>query len=237
MRALQNSVRSSLTSLASAVPSFQHSAASGALQQCTAEQQAGAKTIHIAAAPLLSCSVGWNTGNPGAAFLIHPEAIRQRHSRCSHSQPATRPAAVMASERQRQLRDTEHAASAAGPDEQSGARKTTLWQQLRVAGRHGVKRSVEDKGEHRAAKSAREIAARGNEQRHKQSSGSATQRQAQVGRKGATDLGQGALIKYSPSMFSGTEAAQLLRTLQVGEHTCFTRIRSYSHLGHLPQTL
>ena len=238
MRALQISIRSSLHLLASALHTVQCGAASRALQLQTKEQCAGAKNICIAADPLLFDSVRWNTGDLRAPSLIHPKAFHQSHSRRLHLQPATRPAAAMASERQRQPRVEGPPANAAGHGEESGLNKTTLWQQLRVAGRRAVKRSSDEDGQHMAAKSARQTAAQAPNQRPKHSSGSATQRQTQLGRKGVTDLGQGAQIHYSPGMFGGAEAAQLLRALQVGEHwTCLIRIRTYGHSGCLPAIL
>ena len=127
----------------------------------------------------------------------------------------------MASDIHRPPDVTQGASAPARQDEKSAKSKVSLWQQLSAAGSQRVKRKLQapsNSGQHRAGMPGLHRAARRTEQQHRQTLGRGLQRQAQPGRGGVTDLGDGVRILYSPSMFSKTEAAQLLRALQVTDH-------------------
>lgn len=221
MRALQGTVRSSVRSLASALHIFQHRAASAALQQRAMEEQVWQQSAHTAAAPLgPSCPVTPQLGVTGTLYcpVLTDCQVQKRQSLSFHSQPATMPTAAEATPAHQQPSDKEGAASAVEQDDQSGKRRLSLWQQLRVAGSRGVKRNLEttsNSGQHRAVLSGKQMAAQRVNQQRQQTAGTGLHRQGQVGRKGATDLGRGAQVLYRPGMFTGTEAARLLRALQV----------------------
>ena len=230
MRATQSTVRISLQSLASALHIFQHRAASAALQQQATQKQLWQHSAHTAAGPLgLSCSVTHQlrvTGTLNCPALTGPQ-VQKQQSLSSQAQPATmRTSAIaaMASVTRQQPNDTEGAPSDAEQDAQSGKRRSSLWQQLRVAGSRGVKRNLEissNSGQHRAGLSGKQVSAQRVKQHSQQPAGTGRHRQAQVGGKGATDLGRGAQVLYMPSTFTGAEAARLLRALQVTQDVPF----------------
>ena len=229
MRASQSSLTPGLRSVASALQTYLHRAASAALQQPAAQQNLESRTIHTAAAPLGHlCSNtrhGWITGTLCLPLRKDSQVLQRKHSLSIHSQPVPRPAAAMASDMDRQPSDTQHTASAVEQDKHPGERRLSLWQQLRLAGSRGVKRKPEEVSntrQHRAERSRLEMAAQMSNPRHKQSPGSVPLRQAQAGRKGVSDLGQGAQVHYSPGMFTKSEAAHILSALQVTEDTAIT---------------
>ena len=217
MIAVPTSFRSSLKCIASA----QLRPASTALQEFTTEQQSRRRAIDAAAAALglsLDTPHCQSTGTLRLPLLCSIQDICHRHRLISHSQPAARPATAMASDTHRPRNDTQIVSSAARQDERSGKSTPSLWQQLCSAGNRGIKRKLQtpfNGGQHRAGTPDLQGAARRPKQQHKQSLGDGPHRQAQPGREGVTDLGDGARVLYSPSMFSRTEAAQLLRALQV----------------------
>ena len=221
MRALQITVRSSIQSLASALHIFQHRAASAALQQRAKEEQVWQQSAHTAAAPLgPSCSVTPQSGVTGTLNcpMLTDRQVQKRQFLSFHSQPPTMSTAAKASVTHQQPTDIDSAASVVEQDDQSGKRRLSLWQQLRVGGSRGVKRNLEttsNSGQHRAELSGKQMAAQSVNQHRQQTAGTGPHRQGEVGRKGATDLGRGAQVLYRPGMFSKTEAARLLRALQV----------------------
>ena len=219
MRALQSSLTPSLKTVASALQSYLHRAVSAALQQPAAHQELGRRIICTAATtlghPYLTTHHCWIIGTLGLPARKDSQVIQHRNSLSIHSQPVPRPAAGMASGMDRQASDMQHPASTVEHDECPGERRLSLWQQLKLAGSRGVKRKLKESSNTGQHKGEFPGAAQRRTPRRKQSPGSAPLREAQGGRKGVSDLGQGAQVHYSPGMFTGAEAAHLLRALQV----------------------
>ena len=92
--------------------------------------------------------------------------------------------------------------------------RLSLWQSVRYAGSSEAKRKMAASGsmQQQPMKKGKAANSSNTSQQHRQV---APQRQAQLGRKGVTDVGQGAQVVYLPGMFDRTEAAALLAALQV----------------------
>ncbi len=88
---------------------------------------------------------------------------------------------------------------------------------MRMAGSRGVKRKLEMSvsGQIWMPKSRKEKSSHRTDQQESRAAAGGPRRQAQPGRNGLTDLGQGAQVIYCPGIFSRTEGATLLTALQV----------------------
>lgn len=93
-------------------------------------------------------------------------------------------------------------------------KRLSLWQSVRYAGSSEAKRKMAGSGSMQLQPMKKGKGANGSNliQQHRQV---AQHRQAQLSRKGVTDLGLGAQVVYLPGMFHRTEAAALLAALQV----------------------
>ena len=219
IRILPRILSSSLTSGEPALGTFLTNAAStGLLKPCITQQPSRGEPPQLKSFSTLphhclstcaSRSFGHlNTAGPRG--LQQPWVLRRRIcSMYSHAQ------AALATEQCVPSRVEDKGTDAEDHDSRSrDGDRASLWQKVRYAGSSGAKRKVAASGSMQQQPTKKGKGANGSStsQQHRQV---ALHRQAQLGRKGVTDLGQGAQVVYLPGMFDRTEAAALLAALQV----------------------
>lgn len=213
IKALQVTFRRILQPGKQGVPTYLTRVISAALVQPPIGQQIGRKSLAtiFSDAPGLSCTLRshtWSSGTLHASSLRGPQIAQRSCQMSSHSQEGCR---------QAHMPNSEHAASGGGQNATSVDSELSLWQQMRMAGSRGVKRKLEMSvsGQIWAPKSRKEKSSQRTDQQESRAAAGGPRRQAQPGRNGLTDLGQGAQVIYCPGIFSRTEGATLLTALQV----------------------
>ena len=219
IRILLRILSPSLTSGEPAIGTFLTNAAStGLLKPCITQQPCSRATPqsnpfstlpHHCLSTCASRSLGYLKA-AGPRGLQQPWVLRRRSgSMSSHAQ------AALATEHCVPSRAEDKGTDAEDHDSRScDGDRVSLWQSVRYAGSSEAKRKMAASGsmQQQPVKKGKGANGSNTSQQHRQV---APHRQAQLGRKGVTDLGQGAQVVYLPGMFHRTEAAALLAALQV----------------------